>query len=109
MSPNSIAPYCALAECYLSMAQMGIFDKQNAMIKAKEHAIKATELDHNNPQALGLLGLINTIHSEYIVGSLLFKQANLLSPISADIKYYYGWNLSWLVSWRRPYKRLTSV
>lgn len=63
------------------------------MIKAKEHAIKATELDHNNPQALGLLGLINTIHSEYIVGSLLFKQANLLSPISADIKYYYGWNL----------------
>ncbi len=43
MSPNSIAPYCALAECYLSMAQM-IFDKQNAMIKAKEHAIKATEL-----------------------------------------------------------------
>lgn len=93
MSPNSIAPYCALAECYLSMAQMGIFDKQNAMIKAKEHAIKATELDHNNPQALGLLGLINTIHSEYIVGSLLFKQANLLSPISADIKYYYGWNL----------------
>ncbi len=35
---------------------------------------------HTIHKLLGLLGLINTIHSEYIVGSLL-PPANLLSPI----------------------------
>lgn len=93
MSPNSVAPYCALVECYLNLAQMGLFEKKVAVENAKKYANKAVECNYNNPEALGLLGLISTIHSEHTVGDLLFKQANLSSPVSAGIKYYYGWHL----------------
>lgn len=85
---TSAQPYCCIAECYLSLAQLGLYDQSVAMVNATNAVNKAIEMDPSNAQALGLLGLLTGIKGEDAVADVLFKQAHLLMPASPDVHYY---------------------
>lgn len=85
--------YCNLAECYLAMSQLGIFDQPQALAQARLAANKAVELAPDNPQALGMLALLSCMYSEHAVAKALFKQAWLLAPDSTELYYYQAWAL----------------
>lgn len=91
--PCHSLPYCSLAECYLTLAQLGLFDQAQALIQAQQAVNKAVELDAANPQALGLLALLSSMRSEQAVAEALFEQARLLAPDAIDIHYYHAWHL----------------
>ncbi|MFC4488606.1 MULTISPECIES: HilA/EilA family virulence transcriptional regulator [Chromobacterium] len=91
--PCHALPYCSLAECYLTLAQLGLFDQAQALIQAQQAVNKAVELDAANPQALGLLALLSSMRSEQAVAEALFEQARLLAPDAIDIHYYHAWHL----------------
>lgn len=93
LSPDQASLYCSLAECYLTLSQLGLFDQQQALTNARQAVNKAIELAPSHPHALGLLALISCIHSEYTVAMALFKQARFLAPDSATLDYYYAWSL----------------
>lgn len=86
--PEHAQLHCSLAECYLAMSQLGLFDQQQAITQARQAANKAVELAPGNPKALGLLALLSCMHSEHSVAKALFKQAKLLTPDSIDLYYY---------------------
>ncbi|HHE6471353.1 TPA: HilA/EilA family virulence transcriptional regulator [Providencia rettgeri] len=92
-SPDNILAYYSLAETYLCLAQFGFFDKQKAINYAYDAIAEVTKFNNDSPRSLGLLGLIKTIKSDFIVGETLLKQALLIGDGSADINYYYGWHL----------------
>lgn len=89
-NPTSIQSYCYIAECYISLAQLGVFSHKMAMENAIKHIEKAIELDPSYAQALGLLGLLTGLRGEGSVADVLFKQAHVLIPNSPDINYYHG-------------------
>lgn len=88
--PQHPLPYCSLAECYISLAQLGLYDQQLAIDTAMKAVDKAISLDPGNAQTLGLLGLLSGLKGENTVANVLFKQAHLLMPDSADIYYYHS-------------------
>ncbi|HDL6964625.1 TPA: HilA/EilA family virulence transcriptional regulator [Yersinia enterocolitica] len=88
--PQHALPYCSLAECYISLAQLGLYDQQLAIDTAMKAIDKAIELDPGNSQALALLGLLSGLKGESSVASVLFKQAHLLMPDSPDVYYYHS-------------------
>lgn len=88
--PQHPLPYCCLAECYISLAQLGLYDQQQAIDTAMKAVDKAIGLDPGNAQTLGLLGLLSGLKGENSVASVLFKQAHLLMPDSADVYYYHS-------------------
>nr|WP_241391634.1 HilA/EilA family virulence transcriptional regulator [Yersinia frederiksenii]ULG19994.1 invasion protein [Yersinia frederiksenii] len=88
--PQHSLPYCCLAECYISLAQLGLYDQQLAIDIAMKAIDKAIELDPGNSQALAILGLLSGLKGESSVASVLFKQAHLLMPDSSDVYYYHS-------------------
>ncbi|AUH51344.1 transcriptional regulator HilA [Chromobacterium sp. ATCC 53434] len=92
-APGSALPYCSLAECYLALAQLGLFDQRLALVEAQLAVDKAVALDAANPQALGLLALLSSLRGELTVAEALFEQARLLAPESLDVRYYHAWHL----------------
>ncbi|HID7510377.1 TPA: HilA/EilA family virulence transcriptional regulator [Enterobacter hormaechei] len=93
LSPDHAQLYVSLAECHLTMSQLGLFDQQQALANARQAANKAVELAPGNPQALGLLALLRCMHSEHAVAKALFKHARLLAPNSTDLCYYHAWSM----------------
>ncbi|MEN3029792.1 HilA/EilA family virulence transcriptional regulator [Chromobacterium amazonense] len=91
--PSHALPYCSLAECYLTLAHLGLFDQKRAFTQAQQAVDKAIELDASHPQALGLLALLSSMRTQYAVAEALFKQAWLLAPDSVDLHYYHAWHL----------------
>ncbi|WP_279205331.1 HilA/EilA family virulence transcriptional regulator [Obesumbacterium proteus] len=91
-SSGHTQPYCSLAECYLTMSQLGLFDQQQALILARQAVNNALALDPSHPQALGLLALLSTLHAEHVVAKALFKQAKLSAPDSVELYYYHAWS-----------------
>ncbi|MCD4501522.1 HilA/EilA family virulence transcriptional regulator [Chromobacterium vaccinii] len=92
-SSREIQPYCCLAECYLSMAQLGLFDQEQAIERAWQLVSKAVELKADHPQALSLLARISSLRGQSVIAETLFRQARLLAPDSIDIYYHYAWHL----------------
>lgn len=93
ISPEQAPLYCSLAECYLTMSQLGLFDQQHSLTNARQAVNKAIELAPSHPHALGLLALISGIYSEHTIAMALFEQARFLAPNSATLDYYYAWSL----------------
>ncbi len=91
--PENILSYYSLAETYLCLAQFGFFDKQHAIDSAYQIIEKVVKFNNDSPRTLGLLGLIKTIKSDFIVGEMLLNQALLIGGNGSDINYYYGWHL----------------
>ncbi|OXJ21502.1 transcriptional regulator [Burkholderia sp. HI2714] len=91
--PVHALPYCSLAECYFTMAQLGLFDQESALTQAQHAVTKAIELDPSHPQALGLLALLSSMNMQQTAAEALFKQAWLLAPDSVDLYYYHAWHL----------------
>lgn len=91
--PENILSYYSLAETYLCLAQFGFFDKQHAIDSAYKIVEEVTKFNNDSPRTLGLLGLIKTIKSDFIVGEMLLNQALLIGGNGSDINYYYGWHL----------------
>lgn len=69
------------------------FDKQHAIDSAYQIIEKVVKFNNDSPRTLGLLGLIKTIKSDFIVGEMLLNQALLIGGNGSDINYYYGWHL----------------
>ncbi|EHG5998751.1 TPA: HilA/EilA family virulence transcriptional regulator [Escherichia fergusonii] len=88
--PQHPLPYCCLAECYISLAQQGLYDQQQAIDTAMKAVDKAICFDPGNAQTLGLLALLSGLKGENSVAGVLFKQAHQLMPDSADIYYYHS-------------------
>ncbi|PNM27207.1 transcriptional regulator HilA [Yersinia enterocolitica] len=88
--PQHALPYCCLAECYISLAQLGLYDQQLSIDTAMKAIDKAIEIDPGNSQALAILGLLSGLKGESSVASVLFKQAHLLMPDSPDVYYYHS-------------------
>lgn len=91
--PENILSYYSLAETYLCLAQFGFFDKQYAIDSAYQIVEKVVKFNNDSPRTLGLLGLIKTIKSDFIIGEMLLNQALLIGGNGSDINYYYGWHL----------------
>lgn len=81
LSPDHAQLYISLAECYLTMFQLGLIEQQQAIANARQAANKAVELEPAHPQLQGLLSCINF---EHVVAKFIFKQASLLAPDSSD-------------------------
>ncbi|OHX19695.1 HilA/EilA family virulence transcriptional regulator [Chromobacterium sphagni] len=92
-NPSHALPYCSLAECYLTLAQLGLFDQALALEEAQQAVNKAIALEAGHPQAMGLLALLSSMRAELAVADALFEQARLLAPDSQDIHYYHAWHL----------------
>lgn len=88
--PTSPQPYTHIAECYISLAQLGLYDHSVAVETAVKAIDKSIELDPSNAQSLSLLGLITGLKGDKSVADVLFKQAHLLMPSSPDVNYYHG-------------------
>lgn len=88
--PQHSLPYCCLAECYISLAKLGLYDQQVAIDIAMKAINKAIEIDPSNPQALAILGMLSGLKGESSVACVLFKQAHLLMPDSPDVYYYHS-------------------
>jgi DNA-binding winged helix-turn-helix (wHTH) protein/Tfp pilus assembly protein PilF len=93
-APTHSLSYCRLAECYLALAQLGLFDQQHAQKKIQWAVNKAMELDATNPLALVLLALLSSLRADATTANVLIKQATLLAPASAYIRYYHAWHLA---------------
>ncbi|MBX9266746.1 HilA/EilA family virulence transcriptional regulator [Chromobacterium violaceum] len=91
--PGNALPYCSLAECYLALAQLGLFDQERALDGAQQAVDRAVALDAANPQALGLLALLSSLRGQQTIAEALFEQARMLAPDSIDIHYYHAWHL----------------
>lgn len=88
--PSSTLSFCYLAECYISLAQLGMYDHELAIDNSVKNVEKAIELDPSNAQALSLLALLTGLKGEISVANVLFKQAHLLMPDSSDVNYYHA-------------------
>lgn len=89
-NPLSSQLYCLLSECYLSLAQLGLYEQQLAIELATNAVEKAVEIDPNSPHALGILALLTGLKGEMLVAKVLFKQAQLIMPDSSDVSYFYA-------------------
>ncbi|UTH74113.1 HilA/EilA family virulence transcriptional regulator [Chromobacterium sp. IIBBL 290-4] len=92
-APGHAPSWRALAECYLALAQLSLFDQEQAMRQAKAAVDKAVELDAAHPQTLGLLALLGSLRGEYALADALLEQARLLAPQSVELHYYRAWHL----------------
>ncbi|AWK14579.1 winged helix-turn-helix domain-containing protein [Candidatus Fukatsuia symbiotica] len=91
--PNHPLLLTSIAECYLAMANLGLFDKKHAQMEAKRTVIKALSKEPDNALALSLLAILNSINKEHCVADILFQQATSLAPSNAAIHYYHAWHL----------------
>lgn len=88
IQPQNTMPYCCLAECYISLALLGLYNQKQAITAAMTAVETALDINPSNSQALGLLGLISGLKNKHSIAVVLFKQAHLLKPNSPDIYYY---------------------
>ncbi|MEN2428846.1 HilA/EilA family virulence transcriptional regulator [Chromobacterium vaccinii] len=92
-TPGHAPSWRGLAECYLSLAQLGLFDQDAALTQVRLAVDKAVELDAAHPQTLGLLALLGSLRGERALADALFEQARLLMPQSVEVCYYHAWHL----------------
>lgn len=92
-APGHTPSWRALAECYLALAQLSLFDQELALEQARQAVDKAVELDAAHPQTLGLLALLGSLRGEHALADALFEQARLLAPQSVEVHCCHAWHL----------------
>jgi len=86
--PQHALPYCYLAECYILLAQAGLYNPKSAMEAAVKVIDNAIKRDPSNPRALAILALLSGLKGDHCVADVLFKHAHTLMPDSSDIYYF---------------------
>lgn len=87
-SSFALAEYqCCLAESYIALTQLGLYEQESALANAMCAVDKAIETDPGSAHALSILGLLSALRGETSVAEVLFKQAHFYMPGSSDVLY----------------------
>lgn len=94
LDPNFASPHCALSYCYSFMGSAGLLPPGEAYPKAKDHTLKAIELDPNHAESYLSLATIKFYHNWDFEGAeVSLNKALSLSLNSSLINQVHGWFL----------------
>ena len=88
--PNYALAYVGLSDSYGILANYGLVTPANALVRAKECAIKALELDGDLAEAHASLALVLTDLWDFKAGGRELKTAIQLNPSYASAHQWYG-------------------
>jgi serine/threonine protein kinase/tetratricopeptide (TPR) repeat protein len=95
--PNYALAYSGLAACYSAAANFGITAPKESFPKAKEAALKASEMDDTLAEAHASLGLIKTYYDwDWLGGEKELERAIELNSGDARAHALYGFSLAYL-------------
>jgi TolB-like protein/Tfp pilus assembly protein PilF len=95
--PNYALAYSGLAVCYSTAANFGITAPKESFPKAKEAALKASELDDTLAEAHASLGIIKTYYEwDWLGGEKELQRAIELNSGDARAHALYGFSLAYL-------------
>ncbi|KVN41162.1 winged helix-turn-helix domain-containing protein [Burkholderia ubonensis] len=92
VDPSNAPTSCGIAECYLALSSLGLFDQREAMRLAEQAARSALALEPGNATALALFGLVLSLRRERAIAQILFGQAALLNVGTAAVHYLHAWH-----------------
>jgi TolB-like protein/tetratricopeptide (TPR) repeat protein len=105
IEPNFVLPYARLSACYVFLGATGVFPQQIANPKAEDYALKALELDSNDPASHVSLAMVNYFYKWDWSGSQrCFLKAIELNPNSAEAHQYYAMLLMTLGHFKKAVK-----
>ena len=94
LDPNFALPYCALSYCYSFMGSSGLMPPSEAYPKAKDHTLKAIELDPNHAESHLSLATIKFYHNWDFEGAeISLNKAQDLGLNSSLFNQVHGWFL----------------
>jgi adenylate cyclase len=94
LDPNFALPYCALSYCYSFMGSSGLMPPSEAYPKAKDHTLKAIELDPNHAESYLSLATIKFYHNWDFEGAeASLNKAQDLGLNSSLFNQVHGWFL----------------
>ncbi len=94
LDPSFADPYCALSYCYSFLGSTGIMNREEAFTKAKDHTLKAIEIDPHHANAHLSLATISFFHNwDFDKAEESLKKALSLNLNSSLINQIHGWLL----------------
>ncbi len=94
IDPEFALPYCALSFCYSAMGSSGLLPPSEAYPKAKDHTLKAIELDPNHPESHLALAIIKFYHNwDFDGAEISLNKAINLGLNSSLLNQVHGWLL----------------
>jgi adenylate cyclase len=94
IDPQFALPHCALSYCFSFMGSCGLMPPDQAYPKAKDHTLKAIELDPNHAESYLSLASIKFYHNWDFEGAeVSLNKALNLSLNSSLINQVHGWFL----------------
>lgn len=82
-----------LAECHFALGQMGLHESKSALQECGQLVDRLLTQAPQHPLALALCGVLHGLRHEFGPAAEMFRRALMLSPNSAQVKYYYAWHL----------------
>jgi adenylate cyclase len=94
IDPGFALPHCLLSFCYSFMGSSGLMQPAEAFAKAKDHTLKAIELDPNHAESHLSLATIKFYHNwDFDGAETSLNKALSLSLNSSLINQVHGWLL----------------
>jgi adenylate cyclase len=94
IDPDFALAYCALSYCYSFMGSTGLMPPAEAYPKAKDHTLKAIELDPNHPESYLSLASIKFFHNwDFDGAEASLNKAVSLNLNSSLVNQVHGWFL----------------
>ena len=94
IDPHFALPHCALSYCFSFMGSCGLMSPDQAYPQAKDHTLKAIELDPNHAESYLSLASIKFYHNWDFEGAeVSLNKALSLSLNSSLINQVHGWFL----------------
>jgi tetratricopeptide (TPR) repeat protein len=94
IDPSFATPHCALSFCYSFMGSSGLMKPEEAFAKAKDHTLKAIEIDPNHAESHLSLATIKFYHNWDFEGAeVSLNKAVSLNLNSSLLNQVHGWLL----------------
>jgi adenylate cyclase len=94
IDPGFALPHCDLSYCYSYLGSTGLVPAPDAYARAKDHTLKAIELDPNHPESHLSLATIKFFHNwDFDGAEVSLQKAQELGLNSSLFNQVYGWFL----------------
>ncbi|HLG14403.1 MAG TPA: tetratricopeptide repeat protein [Blastocatellia bacterium] len=93
MDPEYALAYTGLADCYIHLESYHVRRPKESLLKAKEAALKALELDDTLAEAHASLGFLLLTEWEWTASEAAIRQAIEINPNSATAHHFYALHL----------------
>ena len=92
LDPGFALPYVGLADYHLALAAVGGLPSREAMLRARELATRALEIDPDLPEAHAMLGIVaGVLDYDWPETERRFRLAMAREPISPHLRQWNAW------------------